>query len=96
METLAITSTHDLWDKTIRFAENCSWRAGQYLAEIMRKNQFHDWERVFIAYDNNQIIGYCTFTEKDELSWKKNFRNDDNKCNGLRKSIGISFCVYNE
>lgn len=73
LEILAITNTHDLWDKTIQFAENCSWRAGQYLAEMMRKNQFNDWERVFIVYDNNQIIGYCTFTEKDELLEKYDF-----------------------
>lgn len=73
MEIFAITSTHSLWNETIQFAEKCSWRGGQYLADIMRKNQFYDWERVFIVYDNKQIVGYCTFTEKDELSEEYDF-----------------------
>lgn len=36
MKILAITSTHSYWKETIQFANNCSWRAGKYLADIMR------------------------------------------------------------
>lgn len=67
MEIHAMTKEHKLWDKTIAFAENCSWKAGPYLANMMRQNKFQAWERVFAACEGESIVGYCTFTEKDEL-----------------------------
>ena len=33
---------HPLWDKTISFAENCSWKAGPYLAKMMRNKEFSE------------------------------------------------------
>ncbi len=59
---------HDLWDKTILFAQSCSWKAGPSLAERMKLNTFKDWERVVVAVENETIVGYCTFSERDELS----------------------------
>lgn len=67
LEIYAMTRGHKLWNETISFAENCSWRAGAHLAERMKQNRFLDWERVFVAYDDERIVGYCTFAEKDEL-----------------------------
>ena len=61
---------HPLWDRTIAFAEKCSWRAGPYLAKMMRKNEFLPWERVVAACEDGRVIGFCTFTEKDELPEK--------------------------
>ena len=58
---------HPLWEKTIAFAQSCSWKAGPFLAERMRNNAFRDWERVIAAVENGRVAGYCTFTEKDEL-----------------------------
>ena len=43
-------SGHPLWNKTIAFAENCSWRAGAALAKRMRKNAFVENERVLVAF----------------------------------------------
>ena len=57
----------ELWEKTIAFAENCSWRAGAELARLMREDAFHVWERVFTAVADGNIAGFCTLTEKDEL-----------------------------
>ena len=57
----------ELWEKTIAFAENCSWRAGAELARLMREDVFHGWERVFTAVAGGNIAGFCTLTEKDEL-----------------------------
>ena len=59
---------HLLWDETISFAQNCSWRAGPVLAERMKENAFNDWERVCVAVEDGCIAGYCTFTGKDELA----------------------------
>lgn len=53
------------WNKTISFSENSSWIAGKHLANLMIKNQFTDWESVFIAIDNENICGYCTFLKED-------------------------------
>lgn len=67
LEIYAITQGHKLWNETISFAENCSWKAGAYLAELMMQNEFLDWERVFAVYDGEKVVGVCTFVEKDEL-----------------------------
>ncbi len=34
----------------------------------MKVNAFKDWERVVAAIENENIIGYCTLSERDELS----------------------------
>ena len=62
-----ITKGHILWDKTISFAQSCSWKAGPYLADRMKVNSFKGWERVVVAVENETIVGYCTFSERDEL-----------------------------
>ena len=50
---------HPLWDKTISFAENCSWKAGPYLAKMMRNKEFSETERVInAASDYARSIGY--------------------------------------
>ena len=59
-----------LWEKVIAFAEQCSWKAGPILAKRMRENAFRDWERVVVAADGEDIAGYCTITERDELPEK--------------------------
>lgn len=62
-----MTYGHPLWDETISFAEDCSWKAGPYLARRMRNNEFKEVERVIVATDDNKPVGYCTFSLKDEL-----------------------------
>lgn len=64
---------HPRWDETIALAENCPWRAGPFLAEKMRKNQFLEWERVCAAYVNGKAAGFCTVAERDELPEKWTF-----------------------
>ncbi|MBO4524148.1 GNAT family N-acetyltransferase [Ruminococcus sp.] len=70
MEIKILTNTHEKWESVATFAENCSWRAGKYLANLMRINSFKDWERVFAAFDGDDPMGFCTLTEKDELDPK--------------------------
>lgn len=67
MEIYTLASSHEKWLTVAAFAEKCSWRAGKYLAELMRGNAFKDWERVFAAFENGAPVGFCTLTEKDEL-----------------------------
>ena len=58
---------HFLWDKTISYAEGCPWKAGPYLADMMRSGKLSDIERVIMACEDDEIIGFCTLAEKDEL-----------------------------
>lgn len=68
MEVLLMRQGHPLWQKTIEFAQACSWQAGPFLANLMRENRFLDWERVIAAVDDGSVAGFCTVTEKDELA----------------------------
>lgn len=63
----AISNKDNMWNSMIKYVRNCSWQAGAFLAEMMEKNQFQEWERIFVATENNNIIGFCTLTAKDEL-----------------------------
>ena len=66
-------SGHPLWNKTITFAENCSWRAGAAHAKRMRENDFAENERVLVVLENDDIAGFCTFANKDELPEEYDF-----------------------
>ena len=66
-EIYCMTPKHKYWNETICLAEKCSWKAGPYLAQKMKNNDFHTWERVFVACVNGNVAGFCAFTEKDEL-----------------------------
>ncbi|WP_029231233.1 GNAT family N-acetyltransferase [Butyrivibrio sp. VCB2006] len=67
MEIVCIKQGHPLWEKTINYAQECSWKAGPYLASRMQNNAFNEWESVIVATAGDSIIGYCTLSEKDEL-----------------------------
>ena len=66
-EIYCMTQKHKYWNETICLAERCSWKAGLYLAEKMKNNDFAAWERVFVACVGGRVAGFCTFAEKDEL-----------------------------
>lgn len=62
-----------IWDDTIEFAKNCSWRAGIYLAQKMEANDFDNNEHVLVAICDNSIAAFCTYSNKDELLPKYEF-----------------------
>ena len=72
-EVHLMTQGHRYWEETISLAENCSWKAGPFLAEKMRKNEFQEWERVCAACVDRKVAGFCTVAEKDELPDKYPF-----------------------
>jgi len=92
LEIFAMTQEHELWNATITFAENCSWKAGPYLAQLMKQNKFLEWERVFAVCEDGEVVGYCTLTAKDELPDTYDFTPFigfvfvDEKCRGKRIS----------
>ena len=72
-EIQLITASQPEWGEIISLAETCSWRAGPLLAEQMRQNAFQSWERVCAAFVDGEAVGFCTFSEKDELPDKYAF-----------------------
>lgn len=65
MDFKMITSSDQLWETVRDYAQGCSWRAGESLANAMDGHCFTDWERVIIALDNQKICGYCTVAKTD-------------------------------
>ena len=65
MEIKAIINDNVLWQKTMEYAKNCSWKAGAFLAEKMKNNTFLGSENVFVTLVDKNIAGYCAFSLKD-------------------------------
>ena len=65
MRIVPISSKDNLWNKLIDYANSCPWSAWQILAQKMNENKFLDWERIFVATENGDIIWFCTFTKED-------------------------------
>ena len=61
----AITKEDSLRNKLITYASSCDREAGPILAEKMKWDTFLEWEKIFVATDNDKIIAYCTFTKED-------------------------------
>ena len=53
------------WLEVADYAANCSWRAGHFLADAMRRGEFFEWERVLVATERETICGFCTVAERD-------------------------------
>ncbi len=67
MDIHVIKKGDKYWEETAEFANTCGWVAGPHLYKLMKENRFGKDERVIIAEENGEIIGYCTFSYKDEL-----------------------------
>ena len=65
MEWIALTPADEGWNPAREYAQNCSWRAGQALAEAMDRKAFTGWERVIIVLDGERICGFCTVSATD-------------------------------
>jgi len=65
MDILTLTPQHSMWASVADYADACSWRAGPYLAKLMREDGFSGWERIFAAVENGKIMGYCTLAARD-------------------------------
>ncbi|MCD8366011.1 MAG: GNAT family N-acetyltransferase [Clostridiales bacterium] len=72
-EIYVMTHTSQQWEQTIHFAENCLWSAGKCLTKMMTNNEFLSYERVITACVDDKVVGFCTFTRKDEMPDKYDF-----------------------
>ena len=65
MLIIPITTKHTMRNNLINYANNCSWEAWPILAKKMEENDFSDWEKIFVAIDNEKFVWFCTFTKED-------------------------------
>ena len=98
MEIKSILPNDELWQGTMDYAKNCSWKAGSLLAKQMEENKFTEWEKVFVAVDDNKIAGYCAFTKRDcipdiEYSPYIGYIYVDEKYRGKRLSEKMTLAV---
>ncbi|MDD2503810.1 MAG: GNAT family N-acetyltransferase [Eubacteriales bacterium] len=54
-----IRKTDTLWLPVSEYADTCSWDACVRMATFMREDKFNDWERIFIAEENGNFMGFC-------------------------------------
>ncbi|RAL56834.1 hypothetical protein BSK20_01020 [SR1 bacterium human oral taxon HOT-345] len=67
MTIIGLSIQDPLWKKVIGYANDCPWEAGTILAQKMIENDFSDLERVFVAIEDDKIVGFCTFTKEDGI-----------------------------
>ena len=49
----------------IEFARNCSWQGtGGYFAELLENNDFEESEKIFIALDKEDMIGFAALVNE--------------------------------
>ena len=65
MEIKPIIFWDIFWQNVLDYAKSCAREAWPLLAQKMEWDEFLDWERIFIAIDNEKIVGFCTFTKED-------------------------------
>ena len=65
MQIEKVTNKDSLRNTLIEYANNCKREAWPVLAYKMQNNNFLDWERIFIATEDDRIIWFCTFTKED-------------------------------
>ena len=61
----SINQNEKLWWELTNYANNCDWEAWPILAKKMKENNFLDWEKIFVAADDEKIAWFCTFTKED-------------------------------
>lgn len=65
MQVKSIIKNDKLRDILIQYCENCPREAWPILAKKMNENNFLDWEKIFVATEDDKIIWFCTFTKED-------------------------------
>jgi len=72
MEIRQVLYKDEYWDKLIDFVKNSSWRESPIIARNWEENKFLDWERIFVAIENNNIAGHCSLKR-----YNKNRKNEN-------------------
>lgn len=56
----------ELARQLLQFVENCSWNdVKEHIAEMLRSWEFTDWECMFAALDDGEIVGMASIMKTD-------------------------------
>jgi GNAT superfamily N-acetyltransferase len=59
----------DLAEKLLQFVENCSWyEVKEHIADMLRSWEFIDWECIFAALQDGEIVGMTSIMKTDYYS----------------------------
>ena len=67
MNIHTIKKTDSLWLPVADYAKACSWDACQRMAAFMREGEFNDWERIFVAEENGDLMGFCALLKQQNF-----------------------------
>jgi len=67
MEIKQVFYKDEYWYRLIEFAKKSSWSAGPIIAKNWEENNYLEWERIFVAIENDNIAGYCSLNQKDSV-----------------------------
>ena len=67
MEIRQVFYKDEYWHKLIDFVKKSSWRESPIIAKNWEENNFLDWERIFVAIENDNIVGHCSLNERDAV-----------------------------
>jgi len=63
MDIRIIAKTDPVWLSVAAYADTCSWDACRRMASLMREGQFHAWERILVAEDDTDFMGFCALVK---------------------------------
>lgn len=92
-----IQQADSLWLPVADYAETCSWDACARMAASMRNGNFKDWERIFIANENGDFMGFCALIKYESeynplLKWL--FINEKYRGHRLSQKLIEEASVY--
>lgn len=65
MDYQVLKQQNEKWLSVAEEIDQADWKAANYLANKMKNNDFLAWEGVVTAVENEKIVGFCSFVEKD-------------------------------
>ena len=68
MNIHTIEKTDSLWLPVAEYANACSWEACHRMAAVMREGGFNGWERVFVAEESGNFMGFCALKNPQSYS----------------------------
>ena len=72
-EIIDVSASGALVNKLIFYANNCSFQGtGSYLAQLLSDNAFEDYERVYAAIQNREVIGFAAIVKESCVDGDKN------------------------
>ena len=60
-----IEENNSLWLPVAKYADSASWDACTRLASKMREGEFNDWERIIVAEENCNFMGFCALLKAE-------------------------------